>query len=231
MFTLLTNHGLGGPQQGLIRIHKQQCRAGFHIVQKPCHQVDALRARLRIRRGPSGDGSFARGLRWLDRHSPLRGCSGLAVSASHKIPRRRALPNFQTGSYGPSATCRSRPRPTPSSWASLVRGVSESIPQPDPGIRRVARNMVFWNSGSVKTTLDIPDDLFRAAKAKAAMDGTKLKELVAEGLRLVVHGSGHRAGRRRARLPIVRSSKPGSLNLSGKAIAHAESRLDAGHGR
>ena len=44
-----------------------------------------------------GDGSFGRGLRSLDPHSPLRGCSGLAASASPKIPRRRAHPIFQTG--------------------------------------------------------------------------------------------------------------------------------------
>jgi hypothetical protein len=49
---------------------------------------------------PPGDGSFVRGLCWLNRHSPLRGCSGLAASASLKIPRRRAHPIFQTGSQG-----------------------------------------------------------------------------------------------------------------------------------
>jgi len=47
---------------------------------------------------PPGDGSFGRVLRWLDRHSPLRGCSGLAASASPKIPRRMTHPIFQTGS-------------------------------------------------------------------------------------------------------------------------------------
>ena len=36
----------------------------------------------------------------------------------------------------------------------------------------------------MKTTLDIPDDLFRAAKAKAALEGRKLKDLITEGLRL-----------------------------------------------
>jgi len=38
----------------------------------------------------------------------------------------------------------------------------------------------------VKTTLEIPDSLYRQAKAKAAMDGRKMKELVAEGLVLVL---------------------------------------------
>jgi len=47
---------------------------------------------------PPGGGSFVRGLRWLTRHSPLRGCSGLAALATAKIPRRRTPRNFQTGS-------------------------------------------------------------------------------------------------------------------------------------
>ena len=47
---------------------------------------------------PPGGGSFVRGLRWLGRHSPLRGCSGLAALATAKIPRRRTPRNFQTGS-------------------------------------------------------------------------------------------------------------------------------------
>jgi len=44
--------------------------------------------------------------------------------------------------------------------------------------------------GSMKTTLEIPDALFREAKVKAAMDGRKMKDLVAEGLTLVLTGPG-----------------------------------------
>ena len=38
-------------------------------------------------------------------------------------------------------------------------------------------------NGSVKTTLEIPDPLFRQAKSKAAERGQPLKEFVAEALR------------------------------------------------
>jgi hypothetical protein len=38
----------------------------------------------------------------------------------------------------------------------------------------------------MKTTLDIPTPLYRQAKAKAALEGRKLKDLVAEGLTLVL---------------------------------------------
>jgi hypothetical protein len=41
----------------------------------------------------------------------------------------------------------------------------------------------------VKTTVDLPDDLLRRAKAKAAMEGKKLRELLQEGLERVLHES------------------------------------------
>jgi len=39
---------------------------------------------------------------------------------------------------------------------------------------------------AMKTTIEVPDDLYRRAKAMAALHGRKLKDLVEEGLRLVV---------------------------------------------
>ena len=38
----------------------------------------------------------------------------------------------------------------------------------------------------MKTTVELPDDLARRIKAAAALRGRKLKDLVAEGLRLVL---------------------------------------------
>jgi hypothetical protein len=38
----------------------------------------------------------------------------------------------------------------------------------------------------MKTTVDLPDALYRQAKAEAALRGRKLKDLVEEGLRLVL---------------------------------------------
>src|SRR5258708_3096761 len=38
----------------------------------------------------------------------------------------------------------------------------------------------------MRTTIDIPDELFRRAKSEAALRGRKLKDLVEEGLRAVV---------------------------------------------
>lgn len=38
----------------------------------------------------------------------------------------------------------------------------------------------------MKTTIEVPDDLYRQAKAEAALRGRKLKDLVEEGLRLAL---------------------------------------------
>jgi hypothetical protein len=45
------------------------------------------------------------------------------------------------------------------------------------------------NSGILpimKTTLEIPDDLYRQAKVHAALENRRMKDLVSEGLRLVL---------------------------------------------
>jgi hypothetical protein len=38
----------------------------------------------------------------------------------------------------------------------------------------------------MKTTVELPDTLYRQAKAEAALRGRKLKDMVEEGLRLVL---------------------------------------------
>ena len=85
----------------------------------------------------------------------------------------------------------------------------------------------------MKTTLEIPDELFREAKAKAALEGIKLKDLVAESLRMRLPATPQAAPetRRRVQFPLVRSKHPGSLNLTGEMIAEIEAELDAGHVR
>jgi len=38
----------------------------------------------------------------------------------------------------------------------------------------------------MRTTIDLPDDLLRRAKSEAALSGRKLKDIVEQGLRLVL---------------------------------------------
>jgi hypothetical protein len=39
---------------------------------------------------------------------------------------------------------------------------------------------------AMRTTVDIPDDLFRRAKSEAALRGRKLRDLIVQGLNLVL---------------------------------------------
>jgi len=87
--------------------------------------------------------------------------------------------------------------------------------------------MVLWEYGRVKTTVEIPDELFREAKATAARRGTRLKDLMADGLRLAL-GRAPKA-RRQARFPII-SAKQGAPKLTAtkvKAVLAEEAEAEA----
>ena len=61
----------------------------------------------------------------------------------------------------------------------------------------------------MRTTVDIPDALFRRAKSEAALRGRKLKDLVADGLRLVLDKENRPA---EAEKKPPRPARPGSLH-------------------
>jgi len=58
----------------------------------------------------------------------------------------------------------------------------------------------------MKTTLDLPDELFRRVKAEAARQGTSLKELLIQYVENGVRESGQSkaVSRRRSRLPLIK---------------------------
>jgi hypothetical protein len=84
----------------------------------------------------------------------------------------------------------------------------------------------LWEYGKMawmKTTLDIPDDLFREAKAKAALQGLKLKDMVAEGLRAVLHGKAPPAPRpRHIKFPVLAARGKARLAIPDDAAYRAE---------
>jgi predicted component of type VI protein secretion system len=51
-------------------------------------------------------------------------------------------------------------------------------------------------ANAMKTTIEVPDELYRRAKAAAALRGRKLKDLVTEGLRLVLESRRNRPAER-----------------------------------
>lgn len=66
--------------------------------------------------------------------------------------------------------------------------------------------------GDVKTTLELPDDLMRAAKVRAATEGRRLKDVIAELIRLGLDAepAGRGTVRDKVRLPLVRCAHPAS---------------------
>jgi len=81
----------------------------------------------------------------------------------------------------------------------------------------------------MKATIEFDDELYRQLKAAAALRGAKIKELVAEGVRLVLRGAASESKSRRIKLPAVRSRKPGTLRLTNKMIAEYEAGVEAQH--
>lgn len=81
----------------------------------------------------------------------------------------------------------------------------------------------------MKTTIDIPDELFRAAKAKAALEGLKLKDLVVEGLQQVVAAPPKRKRLRKVKFPLIESRRrDGKLTVEAvnQAIADMDAEID-----
>ncbi len=86
----------------------------------------------------------------------------------------------------------------------------------------------------MRTTVDLPDDLYRQAKAQAALAGVHLRDLVEEGLRTVLGGLPKAESPRRVVFPLHHSRNPGVLSVKDvrKAETEAERRHeDVGRGR
>lgn len=69
----------------------------------------------------------------------------------------------------------------------------------------------------MRTTVDIPDPLYRQLKSRAAREGRSVKELILRG----VEGQldlAQKSSKRRVRLPLIRSKRPGKLRLDNARI-------------
>ena len=69
----------------------------------------------------------------------------------------------------------------------------------------------------MRTTLDIPDDLYCKLKVKAAGQKTTVKALVLRGVESVLSGDGP-VSLPRLQLPLIAGGVPGSLNLDNDRI-------------
>ena len=71
---------------------------------------------------------------------------------------------------------------------------------------------------TVRTTLDIPDPTYRQLKARAAMRGCSVKDLILRGIDVELNREKHGQAKKRVALPLIRSKRAGWLRLSNKTI-------------
>ena len=69
----------------------------------------------------------------------------------------------------------------------------------------------------MRTTVDIPDSLYRDLKSKAAGEGRSVKELILRGVEIELQLRPTRR-RRPVSLPLVRSKQPGTVVLDNAKI-------------
>jgi hypothetical protein len=71
----------------------------------------------------------------------------------------------------------------------------------------------------MRTTVDIPDPLYREIKMKAASEGTTIKDIILEGVAASLR-TGRAPEKRQSspKFPVIRSKKPGSLQLGEEGV-------------
>jgi hypothetical protein len=71
----------------------------------------------------------------------------------------------------------------------------------------------------MRTTIDIPDDTYRALKIKAAREGMPVRQIVLDGIHRELHrGTDAKKHDGRPRFPVIRSKRPGSLKLGEEGV-------------
>jgi plasmid stability protein len=69
----------------------------------------------------------------------------------------------------------------------------------------------------MRTTIDIPDETYRDLKIKAAREGKPVRQIVMRGIQRELAGAEEKPVRK-LQLPLIRSSHPGTLELTNEQI-------------
>jgi len=70
----------------------------------------------------------------------------------------------------------------------------------------------------MRTTIDIPTPLYRRLKSRAAREGSSAKRLILRGVERVLGENRGKSARKRVKLPLVASKRPGSVHLDNARI-------------
>lgn len=69
----------------------------------------------------------------------------------------------------------------------------------------------------MRTTIDIPEAIYRRLKARAAAEGKPAKALILQGVEQVLKGQSTSA-HRKLKLPLIPSKRPGTMFLDNARI-------------
>jgi hypothetical protein len=71
----------------------------------------------------------------------------------------------------------------------------------------------------MRTTVELPDPVYREMKIRAANEGTTIREIILEGVTMRLRSGSTTVPRGdRPRFPIIRSRNPGSLKLGEEGV-------------
>ncbi len=69
----------------------------------------------------------------------------------------------------------------------------------------------------MRTTVDIPDALYRELKSKAAKEGSSVKEIILRSVEGELHPQ-KKKPQKKLKLPLLESKEPGTLHLDNEQI-------------
>ena len=69
----------------------------------------------------------------------------------------------------------------------------------------------------MRTTIDIPDDIYRKLKVKAAVEDQTVREIAVRAILREIEQP-PTAPRKRFQIPVIKSSRPGSLKIDNETI-------------
>jgi hypothetical protein len=71
----------------------------------------------------------------------------------------------------------------------------------------------------MRTSIELPDPVYREMKIRAANEGTTIREIILEGVAMRLRGESATATRGDGpRFPVIRSRNPGSLKLGEEGV-------------
>jgi hypothetical protein len=71
----------------------------------------------------------------------------------------------------------------------------------------------------MRTSVDIPDPIYRELKVRAALEGTTVREIILDGVTMRLRNESTPAENEgRPRFPVIRSQHPGALKLGEEGV-------------